>query len=510
MTSPPGFYGKVPVLGDFVSRRLPPSFISRWDEWLSRCLSASRAQVGENWLRLYLTSPVWRFALGPGLCGELGWVGVMIPSVDRAGRYFPLTLAGAVEAGVPLTWPSLDGDDWLEALEGLALSALGDHFDLADFDRALRDHPLPSHAEAITEQPALPGSTGAPAAEAGPMLRCGGHSIPRPGAGCSLWVAAGSGGAPAHGLCWEGLPPESAFAAMLGDPDSLAALLQDGWNLPLPIAPAGRVTEAATAEPMLWQAAVRSETGHRRAINEDAWLMRPEAGFWAVADGMGGHESGDFASRQIMSMLATVKSGRSLHALLARVQAALDKANRAIRDFARQKGVGAIVGSTVVVFMARGDRGCVTWAGDSRLYRYRAGQLEQLTRDHAWNEPAPSGPDGAPPAARRSNVITRAVGAYAELKLDTAWLDVRPGDLFLLCTDGLDKELDPADIAGLLARRAPPQATADALITAALERGGRDNVTVVVVNRNAAGLGSPEVQPSHEEGVQPHVGGGPV
>ena len=88
-----GFYGKVPTRGDFVSRRLPWTFVDPWDRWLQGGLACSRDQLGDAWLEVYLTSPVWRFALTPGVCGDAGWIGIVLPSVDRVGRYFPLTVA---------------------------------------------------------------------------------------------------------------------------------------------------------------------------------------------------------------------------------------------------------------------------------------------------------------------------------------------------------------------------------------------------------------------------------
>lgn len=89
----PGFYGKLPALGDFVSRRLPRQFIEPWDQWLQSAIAASREQLGSDWLDVYLTSPIWRFGLGAGVCGTGAWAGVLMPSVDKVGRYYPLTLA---------------------------------------------------------------------------------------------------------------------------------------------------------------------------------------------------------------------------------------------------------------------------------------------------------------------------------------------------------------------------------------------------------------------------------
>src|SRR5882724_4478562 len=87
-----GFYGKLPCKGDFLQRRVTQEFVDTWDAWLQQCLLTSRQSLQERWLDAYLTSPVWRFALAEGVCGSGAYVGVMVPSVDRVGRYFPLTL----------------------------------------------------------------------------------------------------------------------------------------------------------------------------------------------------------------------------------------------------------------------------------------------------------------------------------------------------------------------------------------------------------------------------------
>ena len=92
-----GFFGKLPKHGDFLSRRLPRAFTDPWDRWLQNAIADSREQMAEDWLNIYLTSPIWRFALSPGLCGDNAWAGVLMPSVDRVGRYFPLTLAAPLE-----------------------------------------------------------------------------------------------------------------------------------------------------------------------------------------------------------------------------------------------------------------------------------------------------------------------------------------------------------------------------------------------------------------------------
>ena len=129
----PGWYGKLPSLGDFASRRLPPLFVEPWDSWLANGLAFWR-QGDEAWLEAFLAAPTWRFALGAGVpfAQSPGYAGVLMPSVDRVGRYFPLTVVrprGLREAQAPAAW--------LQTLEGLAVAALNDDWNAERFDAEL-------------------------------------------------------------------------------------------------------------------------------------------------------------------------------------------------------------------------------------------------------------------------------------------------------------------------------------------------------------------------------------
>ena len=137
----PGFYGKVTSLGDFVTRRLPDAFVSGWDEWLQYGIAASREQMQQAWLETYLTSPIWRFALTPGIFGEAAWAGVLMPSVDRVGRHFPLTLAGGMAGECRIQEWLTNGKSWYENLEDLALSSLDEGFQLERMEQALQTTP---------------------------------------------------------------------------------------------------------------------------------------------------------------------------------------------------------------------------------------------------------------------------------------------------------------------------------------------------------------------------------
>ncbi|MDX1655858.1 MAG: type VI secretion system-associated protein TagF [Candidatus Competibacteraceae bacterium] len=124
----PGLHGKLPARGDFLTRHLPRDFVTPWDLWLQQSLAASRRMLGQDWLARYLVSPLWRFALLPGVCGPQAVCGVLMPSVDRVGRYFPLTLAVAL-AQRPAPQVLLN-QDWFPQAEALLLEALGDLADL--------------------------------------------------------------------------------------------------------------------------------------------------------------------------------------------------------------------------------------------------------------------------------------------------------------------------------------------------------------------------------------------
>ena len=123
-TNNSGFFGKIPIKGDFVSRHLPRSFVDPWDLWLQESIAASRTQLSNHWLESYLTSPIWRFALSSGICGDNAWIGLMIPSVDRVGRYFPLTLASSVDNTSSLLDIADQEEAWFSQAENIALSAL--------------------------------------------------------------------------------------------------------------------------------------------------------------------------------------------------------------------------------------------------------------------------------------------------------------------------------------------------------------------------------------------------
>jgi protein phosphatase len=236
------------------------------------------------------------------------------------------------------------------------------------------------------------------------------------------------------------------------------------------------------AKELHWFSASRTDVGMVRKLNEDSVLDLPELGLWMVADGMGGHAAGDFASGAIVSTLATIPPPASLGALVGAVRQRLEAVNRQLNEEARTRRV-QVIGSTVVALLAFGHHGVVIWAGDSRAYLHRGGELIQLTRDHSQVEElvnlgllAPEEVEGHPAA----NVITRAIGVANTLELDSEMFPLAEDDTYLLCSDGLYRELDDSAIKACLAL-GECQQSCDALIEGALARRARDNVSVIVV-----------------------------
>jgi serine/threonine-protein phosphatase Stp1 len=224
-----------------------------------------------------------------------------------------------------------------------------------------------------------------------------------------------------------------------------------------------------------------SHQGAVRRRNEDRFVNRPDLGLWAVADGAGGHQSGDVAAATVADALSAVPSGLGAAELLAEVRLRVARAHARLRAEAARRGGDAVLATTVVVLLSRGDHYACLWAGDSRAYLLRGGRLVQVTRDHSAVQELLDAGVISPAEARdhpRANVITRAVGAAEEVVLDKITDRLRAGDRFLLCSDGLSKTLAEDEIASLLAGGA---AAARPLIAAALAREADDNVTAVTI-----------------------------
>lgn len=231
-----------------------------------------------------------------------------------------------------------------------------------------------------------------------------------------------------------------------------------------------------------FQSAGRTDTGKVRRRNEDAILVREEAGLWVVADGLGGHAAGDYASGMIVDRLAALPRDGSTFDFIESIEDTLSGINTDLRRTAQQRGVD-IIGSTVVVLVHDKDFMLCGWVGDSRGYCLEDGQLAQITRDHVYGikDDVTQFSGGPAQSQAGSGVLTRAIGAEESVFVDWVVAGNRPGTQFVLCSDGVNKEMSDAEIDAACRRHATPTGVLDEVFDTALGRAGRDNVSAVIV-----------------------------
>lgn len=227
-----------------------------------------------------------------------------------------------------------------------------------------------------------------------------------------------------------------------------------------------------------------THAGRVRSHNEDAFLDAPDLNLWVVADGMGGHSAGDVASAMIVSRLGKIAASADAATFCDTVESELSSVNADLRKHAQERNV-SLIGATVVTLLASKDFMMCGWAGDSRVYRFQEDRLEPLSHDHSTSqEMMDTGQFSVAQLSGKQsgNTITRAVGGEVNLFLEWAIAGYEPGTQFLLCSDGLTKEVADLKIEEQFRRGLGPKETAQALVEAALAAGGRDNVTALVVS----------------------------
>ncbi len=247
------------------------------------------------------------------------------------------------------------------------------------------------------------------------------------------------------------------------------------------------ITDITMRRSIKWTSAAQTNTGCVRKVNEDAIFLKPEAGLWAVADGMGGYEAGDIASNMIVELLDDIEDKVPLCEIVDDVEDKFIEANANILEYADVMRDKQMMGSTVVSLIIRGRVGVCLWAGDSRLYRYRNGELQQLSQDHSQvqeliqqgflsEEEAENHPD--------ANVITRAIGAGDDVYIDINVFSTQIGDTFFLCSDGLYNAISKAEMINCLEDMDINKSVCT-MLERALENKAADNVSMIIARGEA-------------------------
>ena len=242
--------------------------------------------------------------------------------------------------------------------------------------------------------------------------------------------------------------------------------------------------ENNTTKPLSWHSHGITNVGKVRKHNEDSMLERPETGMWVVADGMGGHAAGDVASQLIVNSLKKVHEGLSLERYIDDIEDTLISVNKKLIDKANESAKRTTIGSTVAMMLTY-DKYCIyLWAGDSRLYRLRDSELRQMTTDHSQVEQyVEQGLISREEAAvhPHGNMITRAVGATPNFFLDMDIQEMKKGDRYLLCSDGLTKHTEDFEFQEILGNGTAEEICKE-MIDMTLDRGAGDNVTAIVID----------------------------
>ena len=358
-----GFYGKLPCKGDFLQRRLSQEFVDAWDSWLQQCLVASREQLQARWLDFYLTSPVWRFAVAEGVCGSGAYAGVMVPSVDRVGRYFPFTLAVQLNTeDCLLDLASEAARRWFESAESLLLGALEAHdLDLSWFDEQVLALGAPlgeadtaefSHLRAAIPTAGQPLPWQVPLQNVHSLQRAVNvfavRELERTVRPLTLWWTDGSDAVVPCWLIDRGLPAPHGFAAMI------AGRWQDAAS-PNPAPPNVRQEEGVSI--VAYQSAVSRGVDAAQSVY---FVSRPDAGLWGVA-----------AAQTVADILHDVPAAGSLTVLAQETGRALETLRRRAVD----KGA---VDTRAVVFLRHSGECAVVCAGEVQAARVRSREVTNI------------------------------------------------------------------------------------------------------------------------------------
>jgi type VI secretion system protein ImpM len=471
-----GFFGKLPSNGDFLQRRVPQSFLDIWDPWLQECVHASRESLQEAWLPAYLTSPVWRFVLPEAICGSGAYAGILAPSVDRVGRYFPMTIVTQVDIDAnPLDF-AMQRRSWFDALESLLVTALGEtEVDLEWFDAQVIEHTRFLDGEIDASGPALKDlfqrsqfpKQGeywrTPLATAG-SLQAAVNAFAyrelsaqlRP---TSVWWTEGSGASAPAWLSLRGLPAPNRFGAMLN-----GQWLEHGWQDLGELPGVREISAHAEPEAALEGAMVDSiPLGQPRATvpevqlsaiesNRAAFVIRPEIGLWAVV--ATDRDSDPTAVRMIADALQQLSPAPSLSALVEAVRLTLTEVHGDLARLAARDVQRVDAWANAVTLLSTGAECAFLSAGKVQKLRVRARTLESVD-DADDIEDAPSPAPGSLMDLLTDSVSSRALGKPGFQGLRAHYERLQREDHWILCARPVLSNLAVSRLAAAAASAMP-------------------------------------------------------
>ncbi len=431
-----GYYGKVPSHGDFVTNRLERDFVEQLDLWLQKSIQDSKTHLGSRWLDAFLVTPIWRFAFAPGVCGVNGVVGLIMPSVDRVGRYFPLVLVSQLSASSNPVVSDVFGDPWFDAAEDLARATLEVDFNLPHFDQ---------------EVAALPALSLSPTSEADGTARA---------EKALWWTNSEQGELPDMAFMTDGLIRPRYFHCLL-----VQELPADAEDLLKEPTTETNDMDEPMASRLEWYAGAAHHQGTHSGQYCEAFAINEDRQLFGVVGALQSGPGVAQASQIVASTLSEAQNPFSMNGLVADTKAKLGTAHALLH--ARGMPTGQPITAAATVLLLQDRLYAVLWVGNARSYLLRDGILQQLTRDHT---------DPSMPTA-----ISRALGNQANRTPDSALGQILAGDRFLVCTSGLSDALAEEDMIDDLTGADTPEAAARALVEGALIAGSPGNITAISV-----------------------------
>ncbi len=431
-----GFFGKVPTNGDFVSTGLDPTFQTELDNWIQSGLHASEQEHGSEWQRLFRATPPWRFVIERSLWGKATLVGVLLPSIDRVGRNFPLVIAAKLGNFNDNPRLLCFDDTWFTAVEALAETSSARDFDLAGFIAGLKRLRLPQ-------------ATVAPK-----------RAMPNDDNPISIWWTINADTRRATGFKTDGAPQATHFIE----------LMKRQASKPGPGPAAIAETKPQPPNEVVIEKSFATHPGTRLLVNADALLVCDRPRLFAVADGIGDGSSAVDAAKVTTNTLAHVLFHDTLEEIIQDVKGKLGRAHSLLQSVhasaARESSSASVVALTI-----RHDGFAVIWAGNARCYLVRDGMMRCLTRDHV--------------EVGLRFALSRSIGSQRQLVPEVLSGMAQTGDRFLLCSRALARTLDERSIAETLLDK-PINDAASTLIQDGLIANARDNLSAIVVGLRTA------------------------
>ena len=510
-----GFYGKLPFYADFLHLSNNEKLVEEWEKWAQQTLHKSQQIHGKDyWLEQYVKSPVWQFMLTPGVINDSAYIGVMIPSVDSVGRYYPFMFYIKVVSNDLSSLLVADLSSWLAEIQDYILQILEldtysfeelkrgiidisnkyiDNNDSSDVKQIQEDystivfsHSKYHHQQTLTQLQFIT------------MLSCHNQSI---------WWCDETDTMKANSAVITGMPSARVYLAMLNGnwetygitPFAINPTSSQNKNPEIELdsvsKPACEVDTCCESEELdissdptidlrqhlnpkvssqqiglndSTKAHAISHKGHLRELNEDSFLNESYRNLWVVADGMGGHANGDYASGKLVEALAATPLSNDFDTAFDLINQAVSYANRKLYEYSDET-----IGTTLSLLYICDNRALCVWAGDSRIYLIDSrGILKQITKDHCV--------DGE--SGYESNILTRAVGADETVELDQVIVDLEQGDRLFLCSDGVYGEIAQGQIANTLHNGLSSKHACEDIIEQVLQTEAKDNLTAIVVD----------------------------